>query len=79
MAGFRYLPVMISRMILSLKKAADPQKMGWPLEVPSVDSTDSRDTGYSRPQGGMNLAESGESPEAYPTHSDVGPMEVNRL
>ena len=32
----RYLPVMISRIILSLRKAADPMEKGWSLWEPST-------------------------------------------
>ena len=33
---FRFLPVMITRLILSLKKAATSQEQGWSLEEPTT-------------------------------------------
>ena len=38
-AGLRYLPVMISRIMLSLRKAADSQQNGWTLGASSMIGT----------------------------------------
>ena len=35
---FRYLPVMISRLMLSLQKAGDAERHGWVIGGPSLNS-----------------------------------------
>ena len=46
----RYLPVMISRLMLSLKKAAESQQNGWSLGDPSVGGNDPQSLKFYRPQ-----------------------------
>lgn len=40
MTGFRYLPVMISRTMLSLRKAADPRRGDWNIVEPAKNGPD---------------------------------------
>ena len=54
MTGFRYLPVMISRIMLSLRKAADEQQSGWSLGVPTMASTNFRSIKFLQQRRGPN-------------------------
>ena len=49
MVGCSYLPVMISRLMLSLKKAADSQQNGWTLGEPSVNGNNLQSIKFYRP------------------------------
>lgn len=49
-----YLPVMISRLMLSLKKAADPQRGTWSFGGPPTSSTNIGAMSFARPQSGGN-------------------------
>lgn len=45
---------MISRIMLSLKKAADSQQKGWALSEPTVNATDFQSLMFLRPANGAN-------------------------
>jgi len=45
-----YLPVMISRIMLSLRKAADLQQNAWSLAEPTADDTDFQNIRFFRPE-----------------------------
>ena len=47
--GLRYLPAMITRLMLSLKKAGTSEEHGWSLGEPSVQTT----MRFARRQGGV--------------------------
>jgi len=49
-----YLPVMVSRIMLSLKKAADSHQTGWSLAEPTANATDLRSMKFFRPAKGAN-------------------------
>ena len=49
-----YLPVMISRIMLSLKKAADSRQKGWSLGEPTADTTNFQGMTFFRPARDMN-------------------------
>ena len=49
MVDYRYLPVMISRIILSLRKAADSRQKGWSLAQPNTNSANPRSMKFFRP------------------------------
>ena len=54
-SNIRYLPVMISRIMLSLRKAADSQPAGdWSLGVQTTTEVDFRGMEFFRPWGGSN-------------------------
>lgn len=63
---FRYLPVMISRLMLSLKKAADLQETSRSLGQPSVSfDIDLRSMEFSHPQKGAKWREDGTSLDTH--------------
>ena len=66
MAGFRYPPVMVSRMILSLRMAADPQQGVRSLGGPTVGGTDHTEMKFVRPRGGGDGPESDIPLNVYP-------------
>jgi hypothetical protein len=45
---------MVSRIMLSLKKAADSQQKGWSLAEPTVNDTNYRSMKFFRPANGAN-------------------------
>ena len=51
---FRYLPVMISRIMLSLKKAADPQQEAWTLMAPNAAGPNPQGMQFFRPRRDAN-------------------------
>jgi len=54
-----YLPVMISRLMLSLKKAADPRRGEWSFGEPPTNSTNLPNIQFARPRGGANANATG--------------------
>ena len=48
--SFRYLPVMVSRIMISLRKAADPQRGDWSLVDPAANGVSLRSMRFARPQ-----------------------------
>ena len=50
---FRYLPVMISRLMLSLKKAADSQQ-GWSLGEPTLNGSKLQSIRFFNSRKGTN-------------------------
>ena len=52
--GFRFFPVMTSRIILSLKKAMDPQQDGWSLAGPPRNSRALPSMNFARPRSTLN-------------------------
>ena len=53
--GFvRYLPVMISRIMLSLKKAADPQQKTWTLTEPTMTGPHFKGMEFFKPRRGAS-------------------------
>ena len=68
MAGVRYIPVMISRIMLSLRKAADSQhQKGWSLGGPS----DFQSKMFSRPQRDPSEEEPGMQLVVYPMSQTI--------
>lgn len=65
-AHFRYLPVMISRMILSLRKAVDPQQKGLSLQEPATNMTNLSDIRFFRPRRDTNGRKSEMPLDIYP-------------
>lgn len=49
-AVLSYLPVMISRMMLSLRKAADPRKQVWSLAEQTEDGGNVQNMSFVRPR-----------------------------
>ena len=54
MIGFRFLPVMISRIVLSLKKAVRSQQGGRVLGEPAPGGTDLQNMKFVRPRRGIS-------------------------
>ncbi|KAF9790805.1 hypothetical protein BJ322DRAFT_1170204 [Thelephora terrestris] len=57
-----FLPVMISRIMLSLKKAADSQRNDWSLGEPSASGAGLSAMKFSRPRRGLGRMDSDEIP-----------------
>lgn len=52
-----YLPVMISRIMLSLRKAANPEYQGWSLGEPTAGGTNLQTLNFVRPRSGADWRE----------------------
>ena len=65
MAGFRYLPVMISRIMLSLKEAADFEQEDWSLGGLSTNGNDLQSIKFFRPRVGASSGEDGIPLDTY--------------
>lgn len=66
--SFRFLPVMISRIVLSLRKAVDPQRDAWPHAESPRNSGTLCSMKFVRPRGG--LSERGGNP-SFGTYTEL--------
>jgi hypothetical protein len=74
-AGFvRYLPVMISRIMLSLKKAADSQQKAWTLTEPTMTGPSFQNLKFFKPRRAANERQR----ETIPLHTFAESQTVTR-